>query len=182
MSSPGMNTHRRCRPIGPRNRQERDWDEDLSPVGGKGLKGAFSDPLIVGILLRGRSGATTTMQRGFTITFKQVLPVPVAWDTAVKPPEGKDIIYCPSCCLHRTGRDHRAPRSPKKSYKLPQNHWQICWDDRQRLNLTPAQRDGFIKQITPGHGARSPSIAHRPVPPPSSSRAGAVFQPFLAFH
>lgn len=35
---------------------------------------------------------TTTMPKGFTITFRWVSPVPAARDSAVKPPEGKDII------------------------------------------------------------------------------------------
>ena len=61
------------------------------------------------------------MQRGSTITFRWVLPVPGARDTVVKPLEGKDIITFtahPGAFTKQTGTT-QYPDCPLNPRKLP---------------------------------------------------------------
>lgn len=85
--------------------------KDFSPVRGEGLKGAFSDPLIRGKSALEKSSVTTEMHGGFTITFRQVLPVPSAQTLL----EGKDIVTFtahPSAFTSQTGMTQH-PDAPK---------------------------------------------------------------------
>lgn len=60
------------------------------------------------------------MQRGFTIIFRWVLPVPGAWDTVVTPLERKDTTSAahPSAFTEQTGTT-QYPHFPKNPRNLP---------------------------------------------------------------